>query len=512
VPKNKIVNPCLSASSRQSDRHRTTSRESGNKYRTVFETTGTATILVEEDTIISLINVEFEKLSGFPREEVEGKKSFSEFIADDDRERLLQYHHLRRIDPSAAPREYEARVVDRKLNVKHVIFTVGMIPGTTTSVASILDITDRKQAENALRTSEERFRSLTENSPTGVFIIQDGQVAYHNTEQENLFGRGSPQKIVDFCGIHPDDVEGVRTLYCSMLSGEGRKGDIDFRFYPCGEVDELSRMRWIHCQASVITFDGKEAILVNATDITHIKELEHLLRIKARMASLGRVAAGIAHELRNSLSGLNIHLTNLERTLDDLPMEVPKAQRIGDIVEQLRSVSNRIEGVVRRVMDYAKPSDPQFALGDINQCIERALQLSSVTLQDSGINIRKLLTENLPECSADCHMIEQVILNLITNAAQAMKTTEQCKIIEISSSVVNDSIFIKVSDSGPGVSPALRDKIFDPFFTSDSGGTGLGLSICQRIIVDHGGSLYLSAGNLGGAQFVIELPVEKVRT
>ncbi len=255
------------------------------------------------------------------------------------------------------------------------------------------------------------------------------------------------------------------------------------------------------------TFDGKEAILVNASDITHIKELEHLLRIKARMASLGRVATGIAHELRNPLSGLNIHLTNLERTLDDLPMEVPTAQRIGDIVEQLRSVSNRIEGVVRRVMDYAKPSDPQFALGDINQCIERALQLSSVTLQDRGITIRKLLTENLPECCADFHMIEQVILNLITNAAQAMKTTEQGKIIEISSSVVNDSIFIKVSDSGPGVAPPLRDKIFDPFFTSDSGGTGLGLSICQRIIVDHGGSLYLSAGNLGGAQFVIELPV-----
>jgi signal transduction histidine kinase len=101
-------------------------------------------------------------------------------------------------------------------------------------------------------------------------------------------------------------------------------------------------------------------------------------------------------------------------------------------------------------------------------------------------------------------------LNLITNAAQAMKTTEQFKIIEISSSVVNDSIFIKVSDSGPGVAPSLKDKIFDPFFTSGSGGTGLGLSICQRIIVDHGGSLYLSAGNLGGAQFVIELPVEKV--
>ncbi len=209
--------------------------ESGNKYRTVFETTGTATILVEEDTTISLVNVEFEKLSGFLKEEVEGKKSFSEFIADDDRERLLQYHHLRRIDPSAAPREYEARVVDRKLNVKDVIFTVGMIPGTTTSVASILDITDRKRAENALRKSEERFRSLTENSPTGVFIIQDGHVVYHNTEQERLFGRGSPQKIVDFSRIHPDDAEGVRALYCSMLSEEGRKCDIDFRFYPCGE-------------------------------------------------------------------------------------------------------------------------------------------------------------------------------------------------------------------------------------------------------------------------------------
>jgi C4-dicarboxylate-specific signal transduction histidine kinase len=104
-------------------------------------------------------------------------------------------------------------------------------------------------------------------------------------------------------------------------------------------------------------------------------------------------------------------------------------------------------------------------------------------------------------------MIEGVVLNLITNATDAMKNIEEEKKINISSTVINNNIVLKVSDSGPGVHAELQNKIFDPFFTTKNGSTGIGLSLCQRIIADHGGSMQTSKSQLGGARFTIEIPI-----
>ncbi len=137
-------------------------KESEDRYRTIFETTGNATIIVEEDTIISLANKEFAKLSGYTQEEVEGKKSWTDFVAKkDDLERMKTYHDARRIYPDAAPRNYEYKFIDKKGTVKDIFSTIAVIPGTKKSVASFLDITERKRAERALQESEEQLRFLS---------------------------------------------------------------------------------------------------------------------------------------------------------------------------------------------------------------------------------------------------------------------------------------------------------------------------------------------------------------
>ena len=220
------------------------------------------------------------------------------------------------------------------------------------------------------------------------------------------------------------------------------------------------------------------------------------------------MAAGIAHEIRNPLSGINIYLNTLKK----LHHQEGSEEKVEQILQHLQSASIKIESVIRRVMDFSKPSEPKLALININMPIEEAINLSEVSLRKRGIKIEKKLNENLPSCHLDAQLIEQVMLNLITNAAEAMKNTAEDKIIAVTSAVEKDRIQVKVSDSGPGVSLNVREMIFDPFYTTKDGNSGIGLSLSHRIITDHGGTLTVSAGELGGAEFRIEIPIYKKKS
>lgn len=369
-------------------------------------------------------------------------------------------------------------------------------------------IIEQKQTEKALLESEERFRSLVENSPTGIFIIQDGQIVYENPEEKKLSGPLAQLfRHGNLENIHHDDFGKVKEDLHKIVSGEVKSLDMEFRYYPRGEEDANPEMKWVYCKANLIEYFGKEAILLNKLDVTRVKKLEHLLMIEDKMSSLGRVASGIAHEIRSPLSGINIYLTNLEKIFG----KEDKQEKVREILRQLQSASSKIESVIRRVMDFSKPSEPKFILIDINQPVEEALNLSSVTFRKSGIILNKALAENLPLCHADPQLIGQVILNLIINAAEAMKNTRGDKRIEVTSSMQGTRIVLSVSDSGPGVPFHLRRKIFDPFYTTKDGSTGIGLSLCERIIKDHGGSLTVLTSKWGGAEFKVEIPIERER-
>jgi PAS domain S-box-containing protein len=141
-------------------------RDSELRYRTIFETTGSATQIVDADTTISLVNTEFEKLSGFSKEEIEGKRSWTEFVADQDLAMMQTYHQLRRTDPAAAPRHYECRIRNRAGQTKDVLATVAMLPGTTQSVVSLMDISESKKAQQALQASEKQLRNFSSRLQT----------------------------------------------------------------------------------------------------------------------------------------------------------------------------------------------------------------------------------------------------------------------------------------------------------------------------------------------------------
>ena len=365
---------------------------------------------------------------------------------------------------------------------------------------------ERKRSEQALRESEKRFRSLVENSLTGISIIQDNKVVYQNLEQEKILGPLPRKfKLLDLENIYPDDVEKVREFYQKTITGEFQTKNIDFRFYPWERKNDEKKIKWIHYRTSPIKYEGKDSILINIMELTKTKEMEHLLRIQDKMASLGRVTAGIAHEIRNPLSGFNVYLNTLKKIFSQ--SEVP--EQALKIIEQLQSASNKIESVIRRVMDFSKPEKPHFIMTNLNLAIEEALKLTAATLRKSGIKIEKMLDENLSLCKIDPQRIEVAILNLINNAAEAMKDQQGDKKIGIISSADHHRIIVRIFDSGPGIPQKIISSIFDPFYTTKNGSMGIGLSLVHRIVSDHGGCLSVDKSKWGGAEFKIEIPIHR---
>ena len=215
------------------------------------------------------------------------------------------------------------------------------------------------------------------------------------------------------------------------------------------------------------------------------------------------MAADIAHEIRNPLSGINIYLN----TIKQLHHKDGSEEKVEQILKNIQSASIKIESVIRRVMDFAKPGEPKLTLIDINEPVTDAIGLTAVTMRKSGIKIEASLTSDLPWTYADKNLIEEMVLNLLNNAAEAMKTMEAGKKVGVTTFIAGDHIVIQVSDSGPGVPEEIRDQIFDPYFTTKHEGTGIGLSLCHRIINDHGGSVTVSDSEFGGAEFRIEIPI-----
>jgi len=377
-------------------------------------------------------------------------------------------------------------------------------------VGFLLDITDRRRAEEALRASEQEFRDLVENSLIGISIIQGNRFVYKNPIQLKMYGSSKNKTIHEHIkSIHPDDADKAEAIYKSIMAGDAAAADGEIRFYPTGDIDNSGDLRWAHCSITPFKYRGKDAILLNVVDITKTKQLEQQLIIKNKMISLGRVAAGIAHEIRNPLTGINSYLYTLEDLCCAECIEPDDLQMMQQILNQIQVASNKIESVIKRVMDFSKPGAPQMVLTDINQPIDEAIKLSAVTMRKNGIDIEKSLARDLPRCYADPQLIEQVIMNLINNAAKAMAKTDGSKKVEIKVLSQNNTLSIRVADSGPGVPLKLRDKIFDPFFTTNEDGSGIGLNIAQRIIADHNGSISLDTSKWGGAEFKIDLPIER---
>jgi signal transduction histidine kinase len=236
--------------------------------------------------------------------------------------------------------------------------------------------------------------------------------------------------------------------------------------------------------------------------MTETKKLEQRIRNSEKLASVGRLAAGVAHEINNPLGGILNCLYNLRKgTLSPSRQEEYRVSMEDGV--------RRVQKIVRQLLDFSQQHEPEFALTDINHVVDRVLVLTTHLFAPNRIRLERI-RPGLPH-GHDRHMIEQVLMNLVLNAVQAMKDGG---VLTIRTSVVEGVCLIEVRDTGSGIPPAVLPRIFDPFFTtkSEGEGTGLGLSVSLGIVERHGGKILVDSEVGKGTTFTLCLPVSRERS
>ena len=510
-------------------------RESEEKYRTIFETTGTATLIIEEDMTISLANTEFTRLSGYSKEEVEGKKSWTEFFMNYDLERMKEYHRLRRIDPNAAPRNYEAQLIDREGNIRDVFITVAMIPGTNKSVASFLDITERKRVEGALRASEKKYKFLFEKSTVFNSIIDiNGIIKDVNLSFLEKLGYSRNEvvckNVVDF--IVPEQRERASKQLEKDFEGEYTP-EIDIDIY--AKDGSIHTLLFSSGPALLYENDLPTSILITGIDITEHKRAEEQAKLQQqqliqadKMATLGILVSGVAHEINNPNNYILLNAKILSKVWNDITpilkqyyemngdfalagMPYTKAhERIGQLISGTSEGSERIQKIVQSLKDFARQDRGELDQSvDINLVVKSSILIINNLIKKSTTHFSVEYGENLPKIKCNFQQLEQVIINLITNSCHALPNKEKGIIISTSYDMDSKNIIINIQDEGIGIPSESLKHILDPFFTTkrDYGGTGLGLSVSYNIIKDHGGELSFTSELGKGTTATIRLPV-----
>jgi PAS domain S-box-containing protein len=241
-------------------------------------------------------------------------------------------------------------------------------------------------------------------------------------------------------------------------------------------------------------------VVCTFNDLTHLKNLESEIRRSERLASLGQLAAGVAHEVRNPL-------TTIRGYVQVLPQEYEDPEYREDCCTTVIGEIDRLTRLTEELLDFATPDKGNYQYYDLNEMLENTFDFLSDQISESELEIKMDLDKSIPMVYVNGHQVRQVLMNIILNAIQASPGNS---VIEAGTHSRENMAVTWVRDSGPGISIDQTTKIFDPFFTTRDNGTGLGLSISHSIVSEHGGKIRVESEKGSGATFIIEWPVKSV--
>ncbi|MFK7815208.1 MAG: PAS domain S-box protein [Gammaproteobacteria bacterium] len=387
-------------------------------------------------------------------------------------------------------------------------------------VAIILDITLRKIAEEKAILSEEEFRLIFENAPTGVAVIDlDGNYTNVNPVLCNMLGYSKPEFLtLSYKDItHPDDIDKSSEYLYKLLKGEFAGFSIDKRYIRKDRktINVILNVAIVH-ENIALAHDaaGNPALLishiVDVTEEIEVEEknnaLQEQLAHMDRISMMGEMAAGIAHEINQPLTAIDTYAQAAHRRIHADNIDYGKLQ---DLLEKISNTSQRAGDVVSRLRAMVKRQTRKSSSLSINTLIDDAIRLLETDTRVYEFRIKLELDQGLPNVIADSIQIQQVLLNLIRNAMDATaKEVDQFKEITICSSYLagENRIRVSVKDYGCGIEQDTAEELFNPFFTTKKTGLGIGLSICKSIIQTHGGSLWFLPNADKGTTFHFTLP------
>jgi PAS domain S-box-containing protein len=360
------------------------------------------------------------------------------------------------------------------------------------------DITERKQAERKLRESEERYRRIVETAAEGIKILdRDGRITYINSRGASLLDCSVEEMLhcsmFDF--VFPEDLAEARHELAQLFRGTREEADVRLR-------RKNGSPLWVHYVASPIPDDrgGYNGALFMFSNITPRKEAEKRALQAERLAAIGQMATGLAHESGNALQRSQSCLRMLTLLLNDQPEAL-------DLVNRIQKAQDHLQYLFEDVRGYAAPLNLELRTCDLSEIWREAWSQLDFSHQGRNVAFHEETGGLDLHVHADCFRLLQVFRNLFDNALTACRDPVVLS-VHCSSALLagHPAIRITVRDNGPGIAAEERSKIFEPFYTTKTKGTGLGLAIVRRIVEAHGGEIAVGEGTNSGAEILITLP------
>lgn len=366
---------------------------------------------------------------------------------------------------------------------------------------TVVDITDRLEIEQRLRREQEFVRRLVASFPDLIAVLDlEARFTYVSQRVQDALGYPAQTLIGMTMGTraHPEDQARLQEIFHRIIIGQEPSAQFEYR---TGHAD--GTWRTLRASAAPLFDEAGEisGVVASARDVTEVKQSERELVQKDKFTAMGQMMAGAAHELNNPLTAiLGVSELIRERARDDA---------LRRHAELILNQARRAAAIVQNLLDFARPPAQGRVMLRLDEIVQEAVRCHQASLTQKNIQVEFLAAPDLPLVAGDKKLLTQILLNIITNAEQAISSARDRGVLKISVAHQDGRVCVTLADDGPGIPAEMIGKIFDPFFSTKrpGGGSGLGLTICHAVAKEHGGSIEVQSVPGSGARFQVFFPV-----